>query len=117
MTRAPRLLAAIVVLALPPWAGAAAPTPEQMSTGARVLELVRGVAGEYAEAFDDAGRLARPIELEEAGLLLAEARDLAPRIGIDAADVRRIEQAIADRASQDVVVGLTSALAARVTAA
>src|SRR6185503_4847083 len=82
----------------------AAPTAEQVQTGGRVLDLLRGVAGEYAEAFDDQGHLVRPIELEEAGLLLAEARDLVPRLGIDAADVRRIEQAIAD-------------LAARVTAA
>src|SRR4029453_14595532 len=83
----------------------------------RVLALLRGVAGEYAEAFDADGRLARPVELEEASLLLAEAHDLVPKLGLDEADVGRIERAIADRAGQDVVDGLVTGLAARVPAA
>src|SRR5436190_15587820 len=81
----------------------AAATPEQIQAGGRLLDLLRGVQGEYAEAFDDHGALVRPIELEEAGLLLAEARDLAPKLGMDAAAVRQIEKAVADRASQDAV--------------
>src|SRR5262249_10762904 len=68
------------------------------------------------EAFDADGRIARPIELEEAGLLLAEARDLVPRIGIDAAEIGRIEQAITDRASERAVGDLVGAVAAHVTA-
>jgi high-affinity iron transporter len=108
-----------VVLALAIGLGGAAfgATAEQTRVAARVLALLRGVAGEYAEAFDAEGRLARPVELEEAGLLLGEARDLIPRLGLDAADVGRIERAIADRASQDVVDGLVGGLAGRVTAA
>ncbi len=117
MSRAHPFAVLLIAVALRASGAVAAPTPEQVQTGGRVLDLLRGVAGEYAEAFDDQGHLVRPIELEEAGLLLAEARDLVPRLGIDAADVRRIEQAVADRAAQDVVVDLTSALATRVTAA
>ena len=116
MSRGRLIVALLVVFALRAGVVAAAPTAEQVQAGGRVLDLLRGVVGEYAEAFDQ-GRLVRPIELEEAGLLLAEARDLVPRLGLDAADVRRIEQAITERAAQDVVVELTAALAARVTAA
>jgi len=118
MPRAARLHVSVLGLAaLLAIAGVArAATPEQLQAGSRVLELLRGVVSEYAEAFDDQGALARPIELEEAGLLLAEARDLVPKLGIDAEEVRRIEQAIADRASQDAVGELAGALATRVTA-
>src|SRR5690349_24732422 len=79
----------------------AAATPEQVQAGARLLDLLRGVQGEYGEAFDDHGALVRPIELEEAGLLLAEARDLAPKLGIDAGVVRQLEKAVSDHASQE----------------
>jgi high-affinity iron transporter len=112
------LLAGVVLaLAVGGVVAASAASPEEVRSATRVLALLRGVAGEYAEAFDADGRLARPVELEEAGLLLAEARDLVPRLGLDAADVGRIEHAIADRATQDVVDGLVGGLAARVTAA
>ncbi len=94
-----------------------AATAEQTRTAARALALLRGVAGEYAEAYDADGRLVRPIELEEAALLLAEARDLVPRLGLGGADVARIERAIGDGTRQDVVDGLVSALAARITSA
>src|SRR5262245_49257433 len=117
MLRVPPFAALVFACALCADGAVAAPTPEQVQAGGRVLDLLRGVGSEYAEAFDDHGTLVRPIELEEAGLLLAEARDLVPRLGIDAAEVRRIEQAITDRASQDAVSGLVTALAGRVTAA
>src|SRR6185369_9529496 len=116
MTPATRLAVLLVVCALRVGPAFAAATPEQVQAGARLLDLLRGVQGEYAEAFDDHGALIRPIELEEAGLLLAEARDLAPKLGIDADVVRQIEKAVADRAPQDAVAKLTGALAARVTA-
>ena len=54
----------------------------------RVYALVRGVEREYAEAYDDSGRLVRPIELAEARLLLADARERIRRIeagGLDSA--------------------------------
>src|SRR5690349_20886926 len=96
-------VAVLLALALG-WAGGVfAATPEQVRAASRLLALLRGVGGEYAEAFDADGRLARPVELEEAGLLLAEARDLVPKLGLDAAEVGKIERAIADRAGQDVV--------------
>lgn len=115
MMRTP-LLAVLLLLAQGFGRCDAAPSAAELTAGTRLLELMRGVSGEYAEAFDDHGTIVRPIELEEAGLLLAEARDLAPKLGIDAAEVVRIERAVADRASQDAVVGLAGALAARVTA-
>jgi high-affinity iron transporter len=110
-----RILA--VFLLAPTGAAAAAPSPEQVRKAERVLQLVPGVVAEYAEAFDESGGLARPIELEEAGLLLAEARDLVPALGVDVERVAAIEQAIADRAAQRVVEELASALTASVTAA
>src|SRR5512144_1229274 len=111
MVPAPRLAVLLVVCALRVGTAFAAATSEQVQTGARLLDLLRGVQGEYAEAFDDHGALVRPIELEEAGLLLAEARDLAPKLGIDAEAVRQIEKAVADHASQDALAQLTGALA------
>src|SRR5262245_126565 len=90
-------IAVLLALLLGGAGGAFAATPEQVRAASRVLALLRGVAGEYAEAFDADGRLARPVELEEAGLLLAEARDLVPKLGLDAGEVGKIERAIADR--------------------
>ena len=117
MIRAVRLaavLALLAVLATAPDARAAA-TAEQQASATRVLELLRGVVTEYAEAFDPDGTLARPIELEEAGLLLAEARDLVPKLGIDAAMVTAIEKGVQDHAGEGAVEGLVAALSTRVT--
>jgi high-affinity iron transporter len=47
----------------------------------RLLTLLRGVGEEYREALDADGRLVRPLEIEEARLLIAEARDHAGRLG------------------------------------
>jgi high-affinity iron transporter len=113
MTRHARLLAVLVLAA---GAASAAP-PEVLRSADRFLWLLRGVEGEYAEAFDPDGRLARPIEIDEANLLLAEARDLAPAIGIPVGDVARLERAIAERASEGVVQDLVRGLGDRVTAA
>jgi high-affinity iron transporter len=68
----------------------------------RLLTLLGGVATEYREAFDDAGRLTRPIEIEEARLLLAEARDLNARL--DAVDATRLAAVDADLASHSAPV-------------
>lgn len=47
----------------------------------RLLRLLHGVEHEYREAFDPSGALVRPIELEEAALLLAEAGVAARAVG------------------------------------
>jgi high-affinity iron transporter len=47
----------------------------------RTLRMLHGIEQEYREAFDDGGTLVRPIELEEAKMLLAEARDIARSLG------------------------------------
>ena len=110
----------LVVLVLFLWArngAASAPTADELRIGARLQELLRGVAGEYGEAFDADGGLVRPIELEEAGLLVAEARDLVPRLVIDVVEVDRLARAIADRAPADVVAILATGLGATITAA
>jgi high-affinity iron transporter len=117
MNRAARLPAALpllAVLVMAPLARAAV-TAEQQAAATRVLELLRGVVTEYAEAFDPDGSLARPIELEEASLLLAEARDLVPKLGIDAAMVTAIEKGVRDQAGEAAVETLVGALSTRVT--
>jgi high-affinity iron transporter len=110
-------LALVLVLAVGAVAAPAVTTPEQARNAERILQLIPGVLAEYAEAFDAQGDLVRPIELEEAALLLAEARDLAPRVGVDAAAVAAIEKAIADRAGERAIEDLAAGLAAQVTAA
>jgi high-affinity iron transporter len=96
---------------------ASAPTADEVRTASRLLALLRGAASEYAEAFDSQGRLARPIELEEARLLLEEARDLALRAGLDPAELGRIETAIGERTEPESVLALAAAIGARVAAA
>src|SRR5262245_29867684 len=68
----------------------------------RLLTLLGGVATEYREAFDDTGRPTRPIEIEEARLLLAEARDLNARLGV--VDAARLAAVDADLASHSAPV-------------
>lgn len=46
----------------------------------RVLTLLGAIGEEYREGFDDAGRLVRPIEHDEARLLLADAREQVARL-------------------------------------
>ena len=55
----------------------------------RLLALLDGVAREYGEAFGDDGALARPLELEEASLLLGDARDQGERLAQKPADLER----------------------------
>ena len=61
----------------------AAPDPDVVR---RLAQLAAAVGEEYREALDDAGRVVRPIEIEEAKLLLSEARQLAPRLDAPLAD-------------------------------
>jgi FTR1 family protein len=81
MAHLPRLHAVcfLLLLAVTPH-GAAAAGADRTADTRRLLTLLAGVASEYREAFDDQGRLARTVEIEEAKLLLAEARDLNARL-------------------------------------
>ena len=77
----------------------------------RLLALLDGVAREYGEAFGDDGALARPLELEEASLLLGDARDQGERLG---ADLERqlavLGEAIEKRAPAAAVAGRVRAI-------
>jgi high-affinity iron transporter len=115
MSRLVACLALVVACALRVGGACAATTPEQVQTAVRVQALLRGMSDEYGEAFDESGGLARPIELEEAGLLLTEARDLLPRLGIEAAALDPIAHAIATHTTRAAVEATARALSARVT--
>jgi high-affinity iron transporter len=79
-----------------------------------MLLLLGAVGEEYREAFDPSGRLVQPLELDEARLLLAEARDLAPALGPAAttvtAGLATLAAAIDARAPLASVVGEVDAL-------
>ncbi len=75
----------------------------------RVLGLLRGVEQEYQEAFDDTGTLGRPLELEEATLLLADARVQAERLADEGpADLGRRLAAVADSVKGRAPVALVT---------
>ncbi len=71
------LVCTVVLLGATAFAATSAVSPDAVR---RTLALLGGAAGEYAEAFDASGQLVRPIELEEASLLLAEARDVVEHL-------------------------------------
>ena len=68
----------------------------------RLLALLGGVVQEYGEAFTDDGTLSRAVELEEARLLLGDARSQAEGLGQKPADLdvrlAALGKAIDDRA-------------------
>ncbi|HKA27951.1 MAG TPA: c-type cytochrome [Candidatus Binatia bacterium] len=78
-----RLLALVLILgcAVAPASSRAAGEDPTADTR-RLLSLLAGVRGEYHEAFDAQGNVSRSIEIEEAKLLLAEARDLNARLAL-----------------------------------
>src|SRR5262245_47045967 len=84
----------LLLLAAVPARLLAARGTDRAADARRLLTLLAGVSGEYREAFDEHGRLVRTIELEEAKLLLAEARDLNGRL--DAIDPARLDAIGAD---------------------
>ncbi len=45
-----------------------------------MLQLLAGVSSEYQEAFDEQGKVVRPMDIDETRLLLAEVRDVAERL-------------------------------------
>jgi len=113
----PHLTALVLALVISGLHVAGAATPGQTLAAERLLGLLRGIGGEYGEAFDAQAALVRPIELEEAGLLLAEARDLLPQAGLAAAEIEPLANALSARAGQDVVDARVQALQSRITAA
>jgi high-affinity iron transporter len=71
----------ISLLVLTLVAGAAsALTPDEAFDVRRLLTLLAGVRDEYREAHDASGRLVRPIELDEARLLIDDARRSGDRL-------------------------------------
>ncbi len=83
----------------------------------RLLTLLSGMRTEYQEAFDGT-TLVRPIELDEARLLFAEARDLNKRLALlPPADLDGLEQQLGGSATVEAVKTTVDGLAARVTAA
>ena len=82
----------------------------------RLLALLGSVAQEYGEAFGDDGALVRPLELEEARLLLGDARDQGERLGQKPADLERqltvLGEAIEKRAPVAAVAGRVRAIRA-----
>jgi len=73
-----RVLCSLLLLA----SAALAAPDEGAEQAKRLIALLDGIATEYQEAFDAAGTLARPIEIEEARLLLAEAKDLDAKLAL-----------------------------------
>ena len=115
--RSPRLLCLVAALGcvLAPLSARAAGDSAAADTR-RLLALLAGIRGEYHEAFDAQGRVTRAIEVEEAKLLLAEARDLNTPLAL-------VEPSALDAVAQDVdhhvppgaVVPRLDALAAAIT--
>jgi len=70
----------LLVLLLGVAAGARAATDDPAGVR-RLLTMLAGIRDEYREALDDAGKLIAPREIEEARLLIAEAREQARRLG------------------------------------
>ena len=85
----------------------------------RLLGLLDGVRTTYVEAFDDdEGELIRPLELEEARLLLKEVRQIDEHLGlVDATSVAALDQELHGVVLGDRLPELIDGLLARVTAA
>jgi high-affinity iron transporter len=95
--------------------GALAAHGAESDSAQRLFALVRGVEREYAEAFDETGHLIRPIELEEAALLLADARKRAREIagGSDVVlAVDGLADAVGAKAPRDAVAARARAIRA-----
>jgi high-affinity iron transporter len=79
------------------------PDGHQVDQIRRALQLTAGVGSEYLEAFDDQGRLVRPIDIDETRLLLGEIRDLTAHLPV-----------ASDPALGNLLDGLTSLVDAQV---
>lgn len=117
--RSPLLLVAAAVLAGAALSVAVAATdaPDPAADTRRFLTLLSGMRTEYQEAFDGT-QLVRPIELDEARLLLAEARDLNARLKLlPPADLDGLGTQLGGTATVDEVTATVDGIAARVTSA
>src|SRR4029453_16679161 len=109
----------LLLLAAAPARPLAAPGADRTADTRRLLTLLAGVAGEYREAFDEHGRLVRTIELEEAKLLLAEARALNGRLDavepgrLDAVGAQLDGHAVLVAAFEENVRGIAAAISER----
>lgn len=85
----------------------------------RLLDLLAGTRAHYGEAFEDGGdELASEVDLEEARLLMTDARDLNARLGIlPAAQVDGVLRALDVRSGDETVPERLDALGAAVTKA
>jgi high-affinity iron transporter len=101
-----RAVLALILLSTPGIGLGAEPTPRALAD--RMLVLLGAAAEEYREALDEQGRVVRPFELDEARLLLAEARERGHRLPSTlAAEVARrlaaLEQAVEAHAPESTV--------------
>ncbi len=94
---------ALLATALIRIAGADGPAAEHVDEIRRALQLTAGVGSEYQEAFDDQGRLVRPIDVDETRLLLVEIRDLTAHLPV-----------ASDPSLGNLLDGLTSLIEAQV---
>lgn len=76
-----RVLAFVVLAAVPARLATAAPD-EGAEQAKRLIALLDGIGTEYGEAYDAHGTLTRPIEIDEARLLLVEAKDLDAKLDL-----------------------------------
>jgi hypothetical protein len=106
----------ICALALTLLAGvAAALTPEESFDVRRLLTLLAGVRDEYREAHDASGQLVRPIEIDEAGLLIDDALRTSERLAAIVPAALRAELAalpaeLATRPAADALAETVDAL-------
>jgi high-affinity iron transporter len=77
----PAVLALLVLVGRPATGAAAGGSHPDTATVQRILVLLSAVGGEYREGLDEKGAVVRPIELDEARLLLREARQHVDGLG------------------------------------
>jgi high-affinity iron transporter len=122
--RAAAILSLVAILA-PPLASAGPSgtiDPDRQADVRRLLSVLSGIRDEYGEAHDAAGRVVRPVEIEEAKLLVADGHDVIGRVGdllpADAgATLDRVAAALASGGSVDAVAKAVDDLRARISAA
>ncbi len=113
-----RRLALCSVIGLLLCAASPARADERADDVRRLLALFAGIRTEYQEAFDANGTLGRPIELEEARLLLAEARDLNGRLRlVPDGGLATIDAGLDGTITVDVMAGRVDAAMQAVTQA
>jgi high-affinity iron transporter len=115
-----RLLPIVTVCAAVLLALAGASRADDRTTDTqRLLDLLAGTRAHYGEAFEDGGdELASEVDLEEARLLMTDARDLNARLRIlPAEQVEAVLRALDVRSGDDTVPERLDALAEAITKA